>query len=354
MVFLRVVSTFALLEDVLETVRDRARFIEDALSSLSNPKRFRRNGLIVVDLLTAVSRSASVVEFKDILIRKLYARFALERNPRLRNVYGSMLSVYQTVTGDRRVTAIDRAYPLDRAMFHIAFDRLFSRNGDHGLVHRMFMRMDEDNDAVTTYAGFHAMMRSGGARVRDKGHHVLYRITSGDRTIEIYVNKPTSLGITRGIAEIAAALRGKRVETAIGRGHTFIIVPFLRDAKRILGEQARRAAVVMIGSCGGEASMRDIIDTFGYASIVSTRATGRQLINNAIIDRYIKSLMSLEVDEALFFKDVLKQAVREFARPGGDDDLRKDARFYRVSMAAVLTAYLFDTHLRGRAEAAVR
>lgn len=350
MVFLRVVSMFGLLDEVLETVREREAFIRHSLASLGDPKTFERNGSVIVDLLTAPATSTATAEFKNLLTRTLYERYRLEQGRTLRNVYGSMLSVYQTVTGDRREATIDDTFPLDKQMFHIPFKRLFSRSGKHLLVHRMFMRMDEDTDAIATYSGFHAMMRARRASIENRRHHVVYRFKSGDRMVEIYVNKPTSRGVQRGITDIAAALRGKRVQTVIGRGHTYIINPFMKDAKLILGDQVNDVAAVMVGSCGGEASMRDLVRTFGYTSVLTTRSTGRQLINNAIIGRYVKSLLSLQPGERLFLKDVLKKAIAQFSRRGGRSDLRTDAGFYRLSMSAVLTAFLFDTHVRRFAE----
>jgi hypothetical protein len=346
MVYLRVVSMFGLLEDVLETVRDRDTFIDRSLASLGDPTTFERNGSVIVDLLTARAPSKAIAEFKALLINKLYGRYRLEQEPILRNVFGSMLSVYQTVTGDRREAAIDQAFPLDRQMFHIPFDRLFSKSSEQRLVHRMFMRMDEDTDAISTYSGFHSMMRSRRASIESRRHHVVYRFKSGKRLVEIYVNRPTSLGKQRGIAEIAKALRGKRVQTVIGRGHTYIINPLMKDARLVLGDQVNDVAAVMVGSCGGEASMRDLIQTFGYTSVVTTRSTGRQLINNAIIGRYVNSLLSLQPGNRLFLNDVLKKAVTQFSRRGTSSDLRNDASFYRLSMSAVLTAFLFDTHVR--------
>lgn len=343
--FLRVASTFGLLEQVLETVHDSQSLVGHSLTSLGDAATFRRNGSVIVDLLTAPSTTPKVAAFKKVLADKLYERYRSEGDARLRTVYGSILSVYQSITGNKREASIDQAFPVDASMFRIPFARLFSKRDDSVLLHRMFMRMDEDTDAVTTYAGFDAMMRFRGASVLNKQYYVVYRFRSGERRVEIYVNKPTHLGISRGIADIGAALHGKKVQTAIGRGHTYIIGPFLRDSKLILGNQVKDVATVLIGSCGGEASMSDIVKTFGYMSVVVTRSTGRQLINNAIIGEYVTALMALKAGGHLFLQDVLKKAVAQFARLGTDSDLHDDAKFYRVSMEAVMIAQLFDKYL---------
>lgn len=343
--FLRVASTFGLLEQVLETVHDSQSFVSHSLTSLGDPATFRRNSSVVLDLLTAPSTNPKVTAFKTVLADTLYERYHAESDAILRKVYGSILSVYQSITGNKRDASIDQAFPIDASMFRIPFARLFGAQEDSVLLHRIFMRMDEDTDAVNTYGGFDAMMRSRGASVLNKRYYVVYRFRHGKRRIEIYVNKPTHLGISRGIADIGAALRGRKVHTAIGRGHTFIIGPFLKDSKFILGNQVKDVVTVLIGSCGGEASISDIVKTFGYVSIVDTRSTGRQLINNAIIGEYVTALMALKPTGHLFLPDILKKAVAQFARPGTDRDLQDDARFYRVSMEAVMIAQLFDKYL---------
>ena len=350
MILLRVVSSFGLLEELLATVRDRDRFIGEAIASLGEPEAFEGNGSVVMDMLTARSGSPAALEFRKALLERLYATYLQEPSPKLRSVYGSMLSVYQTVTGDRRDASIDRDYPLDRTITRVPFGRLFSDDGRGGTVHRMFMRMDQDVDAVTTYAGFRALMRSRGASIREEQHFDLFRFWSRGRTIEIYANKPTALGLKRGIDDIAAALRGKRVETVIGRGHSSIVKPLQESSRRILGDQIKDVAAVLVGTCGGDASVRDLIGTFGYVSFFTTRSTGRQHINNALIETYVTALMAMRPDDSMHLGEVLDRATTRYLKAGGDSELRDDASFYRVSTTAVLTALLFDTHVHRHAQ----
>lgn len=349
MVFLRIVSSFGLLEPVLEHVKDRSRFIDQALASLGDPRTFERNGSVVMDLITSRSNSPAAAAFKKALLDKLYERYRTESVTPLRSVYASMLSVYQTVTGDRRDGEIDRAFPLDDTTFRLPFNRLFSPDGKGGLVHRMFMRMDEDVDAATTYANFRLLMRSRGASLREERYHDVFRISARGRTIEIYANKPTALGTRRGINDIAAALKNHRVETVVGRGHTSIITPLQENAKRVLGDRIKNVSAVLVGTCGGDASVRDLIKTFGYRSFFTTRSTGRLVINNAIMETYIAALLAVPQGGRLSLEDVLAKATASFSQTK-DSELRDDAGFYRLAMTAVLTAYLFDTHVRQHAD----
>ena len=261
-----------------------------------------------------------------------------------------MLSVYQTVTGNRRDSAIDRNFPLDSAVFRIPFQRLFSPDGSGGFAHRMFMRMDENEDAVGTYAAFRGLGISLGASVRDERYYEVFRFAAPGRTIEIYANKPSAAGIRQGIAGIADALRGSRVETVIGRGHTSIIAPLQVDAKRVLGDRVKEVATVFVGSCGGDASVRELITTFGYIPFLTTKSTGRQLINNAIMKSYIAALMALPQDASLAMVDVLDRALERFMGAGVDEAIRTDASLYQVNMTTVLTALLFDAHVRRHTE----
>ncbi len=346
MVHLRVVSSFGLLEPVLETVRDRERFINNALASLGDITAFERNSTVVMDILTASATTSSVQTFKRLLLDKLYARYAAETDARARSVYGSMLSVYQTISDDRRDKSIDRDFPLDDTMIRIPFDRLFSDSGKRQLVHRMFMRLDQDVDATATYASFRNLMKSRGASLREHRNYTLYRITARDRTIEIYANKPTAVGVRRGIDDIATALRGLRVETVLGRGHTSIVKPLQDNSKQILGARVKDVSVVLVGTCGGDASIREMIATYGHRSFVATRSTGRQAINNAFIEMYIASLLSLPPNARLPIDEVVYKTTAPFLRKGADEDLRDDATFYGVSKATVLTARLFEAHVR--------
>jgi hypothetical protein len=346
MVFLRVASSFGLFDDVLAKVRDRDRFIDDAIASLGDARSFEGNSSVVMDVLVAQTGSSAAAGFRRALLDKLYDRYRTETLLSMRSVFGSMLSVYQTVTGNRRDPAIDREYPLNDAMFKVPFNRLFTSDDKGGHTHRMFVRMDQDVDAVMTYANFRNAMRSRGASVRNESYFDVYRISSRGRTIELYVNHPTAAGVRRGIPGIAAALRGRRVETVIGRGHTSIIAPLQDNAKLVLGEQIKNVAVVLVGTCGGDASVRKLIGTFGYMSYFTTRSTGRLSINNAIIETYIDALMKLTNGGRLTLEDVMDRATSRFMRKGADEDLRDDAKFYRLAMTTVLTAFLFDNHVR--------
>ncbi|MFX7849630.1 hypothetical protein ABTK11_21215, partial [Acinetobacter baumannii] len=79
-----------------------------------------------MDLLTVRTSAPAVLAFKGELLARLYAGYRADRGGVVRNVYGSLLSVYQTVSGDHRDGAIDREFPLDQAMFEVPFERLFS------------------------------------------------------------------------------------------------------------------------------------------------------------------------------------------------------------------------------------
>ena len=343
-------ASFGLLEQVLGHVRDREHFIEGSVASLGDARSFEGNSAVVIDLLTSRSSSPAVALFKRKLLDNLYARHRNEADTTIKSVYGSLLSVYQTVTGDRRHPAIDKDFPLDDTIFRLPFDRLFTAEGEGGYVHRMFMRLDEDVDAVATYASFRGLMRARGASIREERHYVVYRIATRGRFIEIFANKPTALGVINGIADITAALRGLRVETVIGRGHTSIVKLMKESAKHVLGDRITGVAAVFVGSCGGDASVRDLIGTFGYRSYLTTRSTGRLLLNNAIIASYIIALMALPHNSRLLLDDVLARATEPYMRGGVNADLRDDASFYRVSVTTALTAQLFDTHVRRIAE----
>lgn len=350
MAFLRVASYFDLIEPVLETVRDQDRFTDDLIAALDDPHEFEQNGPVVMDVLTAQSNQARALAFKQTLLDRLHDRYRTADSAARRTAYGSMLSVYQTVTGDRRDIAIDTQFALDGTVFHIPFDRLFSTDGQGGVIHRMFMRMDRDDDAYSTYQTFRDLMKSLDASQREDKDFDVFTIAGPDRKIEVYANKPTSRGASEGIAAIAQALRGHRIETVIGRGHTAIIAPLQDDAKRVLGDRIKDVAAVIVGSCGGDASVRDLIATFGYKPFVTTKSTGRQVINNAIIKSYIAALMSLTPHEKLPFAEMLQQATARFARAGGDDDLRRDASLYQANRATVLTAVLYDAGIAQQPE----
>ncbi len=346
MVFLRIASSFGLLDQVLETVRDRDQFVSDAIVALGDPRSFESSSTIVVDVLTARAASPQILAFRKVLLGRLYDSYATATAPAQRGVYGGMLSAYQTVTGDRRDQSIDRAFPLDTSMQSMPFSKVFDADGKGGHVHRIFMRLDEDIDAAQTNVSFRALMRELGASARDERHYTMYRISGRKREIDIYVNAPTDVGIKLGIADIAASLAGKRVHTVVGRGHTGIIAPLQKDSRRLLGDRIKAVSMVIVGTCGGDASVRDLIGTFGYVPFVTTKSTGRQVINNEIMQAYVERLIALTPTETLVMSDVLDRAVAQFLRVRGDEVLREDARLYQVNLTTVLVASLFDVHLK--------
>lgn len=346
MVYLRVVSSFGLLEPVLETVRDKDRFLSETVASLADPVTFEGNSAVLLDLLTTHSASPAAIAFKQMLLERLYERYRAETGTALRSVYGSMLSVYQGMSGDHRDHTIDAVYALDAGVFRIPFQRLFSASEKGGFIHRMFMRMEATPDADDSYSGFRALMSALGAKVYEDKHFDVFVLASQDRTIEIYANRPTDGGVRFGVANIAERLRGKRVETVIGRGHTSIIAPLQQDSKHVLGGRVKEVATVIVGSCGGDASVRELIASFGYVPFFTTKSTGRKVINDAIINSYVAALMALPADGQLSIGDVLERATARYQKPWIDESLREDARLYQVNMTTVLTAFLFDTHVR--------
>jgi hypothetical protein len=349
LVFIRVASSFGLLEPVLQTVHDPQRLIDYILASLDDAASFRDNSLLVLDVLTAKTSSHVAPAFKSALLDRLYERYRSGAG-QSRNAYGSILSVYQTITGDHRDKTVDTDFALDDTAFQVPFDRLFSQDGRGGFVHRMFMRMDGNEDAVSTYEAFLRLMESLDASVEKREHFDVFRLTGPGRTVEVYANAPSAAGLREGLANIAKVLEGRRVETVIGRGHSSIVAPLQADAKRLLGSRINEVSSVILGSCGGDVSVRELTATFGYITYVATKATGRQEINNAIIKTYARALMALPQGRRLSVAEVLDKSVARFKEDGTDDALRSDASLYQVNMTAVLTARLFDNQVRQQRE----
>lgn len=345
MIYVRIASTFGLLEPVLETIKDREQFVADAILALGDPLHFELESGLVVDVVTGAPSSKAALAFKGLLVDRLYAAHRDERAPGARAVYGSILSVYQKITGNRREPSIDEAYGLDGVAVGLPFARLFKQiDGRH--VHRMFMRFDQDTDAYGSYASFRATMRQRRAIISTFANHEVFRIYGNGRTIEIYANKPGETGVKRGIPAIAEALAGHRVETVVGRGHSSIIAPLQEDSKRVLGPRTQEVAAVIVGTCGGDAAVRKLIATFGYVPFVASKATGRQLINNAIVSAYVDALLHVKAAHTLSLADVLSEVTAEFR----DFETREDAGFYRVALSTVMAAHLYDNHVRRYAE----
>lgn len=150
-----------------------------------------------------------------------------------------------------------------------------------------------------------------------------------------------------GIDDIAAVLRDKRVETVVGRGHSGILKPLKESSRRVLGNRIGETSLVLVGTCGGDASIPELVDTFGYVSFFATRSTGRQVINNAILETYIAALLAVRPGRRLSLAEVLDTSTRRFLTKRGDSDLRDDASFYGLSAKRVLLARLLDTHAGG-------
>jgi len=346
MVYLRIAAAFGLLDSILITVRDQDRFIESAIDALGDPTFFEANSSVVMDIVTGRTGTPRVVAFRRALLDRLYQRYETAQAASLRSVYGSMLSVYQTVTGNHRVAAIGQDFASTKAAFEVPFDRLFSAESNGRYQHTMFMRLGADTDDVTTYKLFRMAINRLGATVASSPHYDIFRVAATNRAIEIYANKPTVAGLRQGIPAIAAALNGRRVETVIGRGHTQIIDPLQKDAKRLLGNRVKDVATVIVGACGGDASVRAMITTFGYVPIIATKSTGRQIINDTIIADYIAALKALAPDGHLNVNALLDRAVNRFGRPEDGGAMAADAHHYNANMTTVLTARLFDTHVQ--------
>lgn len=347
MVYLRVASAFGLLEPVLATIRNEQAFIEKALDQLGDASSFESNASVLLDILTARSQGAAAANFRRQLLDRLYGHYDRETETSRKNIYGSLLSVYQSMTGDHRDPGIDRDFPLDRGLLHTPFDALFSSapGGEH--IHRMFMRFDQDIDGASNFGSFRALMSQRGAEVHTAPEFEVYRIRKSRRSIEIYVNRPSGAGMRKGIDALSRVLGGLSVHTVIGRGHSGIIAPLRKDSERLLGPRSRRVTTVIVGTCGGTSAVRELINTFGYSRFVSTRSTGRQIMNNAIVVAYIGALLDLEPGGRLTMNEVLSTSLAPYRRAGNDESVREDASFYHLNIANIFAAILFDRHVRG-------
>ncbi|MEZ5855321.1 MAG: hypothetical protein R3D67_11495 [Hyphomicrobiaceae bacterium] len=346
MVFVRIASAFGLLDSVLETLNDPQRFISDTLAALAEPQTFSASSTLVIDMLTRQANSQLARAFTKAMIERLYALYRSEQSPARLSVYGSMLSAYQAVTGDRREPGVDREFPVDADILALPFDRLFSRDSRGHLTHRIFMRLHDDIDAAGNWSSFRNLMAKLGAQKSDDRLFTVYRLVKGRRAIEIYVNRPSESGIRNGIDAISRKLGGNIIHTVIGRGHTGIIIPLQVDTRRLLGPKINRVAALIVGSCGGDASVRDLITTFGFLPIVTTKATGRQLLNDTIIRHYLSQLMSLRPGQNLIMTSLVDKALAPYLSARANEELREDAELYRVNVATVLAARLFDRHVR--------
>jgi hypothetical protein len=345
LVFVRIAASFGLLDTVLEHVRDRDNFIETVLAAVGEPQHFEANSALIVDVATSQSTSNKVAGFKRQLIDRLHARYLATTDASLKRVYGSMLSVYQTISGETLEASVSRQFPLDTSMFQVPSERLFTADRRTGPVHRMFMRMNDDLDAVSTYAAFRPFMARLGASLQSSATYDVYRITRQGRTVEIYANKPTAAGMTAGITQIQHQLQGKRIDTLIGRGHTSIVEGFKADSKRLLAHQSTPPTAVMVGVCGGDASVRSLIRTFGHVAFFTTKATGRKVINNALMESYINALFAAAPGKTVSMQAVVDRAVTPFLKRKGDAEMREDARLYHVNRSTVLTSRLLASSL---------
>ncbi len=346
LVFVRIASAFGLLDSVLETLREPDRFIAETLAAVADPRTFNAGSTVAIDMLTGEPTSTLSRSFRKTMIDRLYALYRGEVSPGPSSVYGSMLSAYQTVTGDRREPAIDRKFPVGADIMELPFTRLFTPDGRSGHIHRMFMRLHDDIDAAGNWSSFRILMRKLGAQTADHQLYSVYRLANHRRAIEIYVNRPSETGIRKGIDAISHKLAGRTVHTVIGRGHTGIIIPLQVDTRRLLGPNIDRVAALIVGSCGGDASVRDLVTTFGFVPIVTTKATGRQLFNDAIIRHYIDQLMAMRPNQRLVMTSLVGKALAPYLSPRANEELREDAALYRVNVATVLAARLFDRHVR--------
>ena len=146
------------------------------------------------------------------------------------------------------------------------------KNDDGKIIEQVFFYDDDDGKA--SYNSFLPTFQNSKWNIADKKTYV--SITSTDKKIEIYANKPQYEFEGKDALREYFRSTGKTPSVVIHRGHSFYV-------DTTINSLTPKAKLVLLGSCGGYNNLASVLDRSPDVHIISSKQIGAMGINDPMI-----------------------------------------------------------------------
>ena len=145
----------------------------------------------------------------------------------------------------------------------------------------------DDDDAASSFNNSMASYKGNMWDKKDFGNYIVFTSKTGNK-LKVYMNKPkTKIGCDSAQNQMLLAIMqaGYKVSSYIHRGHSYHLLSSL-------DKMSSSGQFVFLGSCGGYSRVLKVFELNPDVNIISTRNVGSKLINDPLLERINRDIVS--------------------------------------------------------------
>ena len=279
--FLKMASAYNTLGDFLNRM--------DAVQADTMMRKFASGLELAKTLEDAVDVADSYASISDTKLQKLITDQVYQNlqmtikngNMRGQRIYNLLNTIFLSMDANNNVD-ISQTLGIN-PVFKMPIALL--KDSSNQIIIQQFFYGDKDGNNV--FNTFLANFRNANWKIINKPEWVEVKSTKGT-AITIYANKP--LDELKDLDAQAQAHLGTYLDSlslkptvVIHRGHSYFV-------KSTINQLPSSAKVVLLGSCGGYQSLKEVLNKTTQAQIISSKQVGTGLINQSLINKITDEL----------------------------------------------------------------
>jgi hypothetical protein len=275
-IFLRLCSEFGVLQDFLDTIKDKekkGRLLRELIFGLKESEDVLRQAVYMAETLVYIYKvDQETRQMLESLLEEAYT--AQDEGSNLQKLYGIIASTYQgqAISSKDFFTGLREKYPIKETL-SVGQEELVNADGE--IIQRHFFY--NDSDGKSSYAHFMKRFSPGkGWSVTDKDSYVRIEKqnrASGVKTI-IFANKPEHDDSDDADEEMQEHDLSSVI--IVHRGHSY-------HASKTIKRIPSTARIVVLGSCGGFINTSKTLGKSPGASIIATKGEGTMMVNDQLL-----------------------------------------------------------------------
>jgi len=272
------ISGYGLVDDLVNRLKEEkvAGLIGNYLTGLTNRRltdnEIILNAMTLAEVLYEIRHHATI---RDILVRQIDE---ILQQPGLQYFFMHR----RMYNGFKDILLNKINYKTDDTYDVLAIKRL-QKNST--IVQACFFYDDED--AASSFSNSTAVFDNATWDRTDRGNFVVFHSRSGN-AMKVYMNKPnTQIGFDSAQNEMLFAIEKEGFEATsfIHRGHSY----YLHES---LNKMTSSGQFVFLGSCGGYNEVLKVFQLNPDVNVIVTRNIGSKLINDPLLDRINREMVS--------------------------------------------------------------
>ncbi|MDD5408473.1 MAG: HD domain-containing protein [Candidatus Omnitrophica bacterium] len=288
-VFIKLTAAFKRLNefwDILEVKSKKDELIKEFVQGLAGIRIDNER----LSQTIAVADTFSVINggYQQVILREAideYKKMETAGNKEGVRVYGILIGIFgsQLSIEEPWFQKMYQDYPVPD-LTAIDGSQLFDPNGAQ--VNTQVHFFYNDPDGKNSFDNFKKLFKKNEIKESPDKSFIVITKQRADKKIIIYANNPYTDAV-KGQMQVDKALKERGIEpqVVVHRGHSFHLGDTI---ERITA----KAKIVFLGACGGYNYIVDVLERAPLAHIVSTKGTGKNDVNNPLLDMLNNELLS--------------------------------------------------------------